>query len=63
VEVFGGLKAVGLKPIRISKVTSNDTVPLIYIPKEARALLGLEKGTKVVIYVEEQHGRLVIEPL
>jgi len=47
--------------VKVSKVTSNDSTELIYIPKQIREALGLKKGTYVIMRVES--GRLVIEKL
>jgi AbrB family looped-hinge helix DNA binding protein len=52
-----------LVPIKIVKVSSNDTVPLIYLPKEVRQRLDLEKGDKVIMYVDVEGSRLVIEKI
>ena len=47
--------------MKVVKVSSNDTVPMIYLPKDIRELLGLKKGTYVVLRVEGQ--RLIVERL
>lgn len=49
-------------PVKITTVCSNDTWPLIYLPKQAIEKLGLIKGTKVLLLIDE-NGRLVIEPI
>jgi bifunctional DNA-binding transcriptional regulator/antitoxin component of YhaV-PrlF toxin-antitoxin module len=54
---------VNLIPVQICKISSNDTVPLIYLPKEVQEILGLRKGTKILLYVDEERKRLVIEKL
>ena len=54
---------MALVPVKICKISSNDTVPLIYLPKDIREILGLEKGIKVLLYVDESCKRLVIEKL
>jgi len=48
-----------LIPVKTVKISSNDTVPMIYIPKDLRDL-GFEKGIKVLLSVDDQ-GRLVVE--
>lgn len=50
-----------LIPIRMTRVTSNDRAPLIYLPKEARRLLGLEIGVPVVIYVDLKSNALIVK--
>jgi AbrB family looped-hinge helix DNA binding protein len=45
----------------VVKVSSNDSVPLIYIPKEVRETLGLMKGTYAKLTIKD--GKLVIEKL
>jgi len=49
------------KIVRVAKVTSNDTTPLIYLPKAIREALSLRKGDYVKLTVE--NGRLIVEPL
>lgn len=48
-------------PIKIVKVSSNDSVPLIYLPKEATEMLDLRKGDKAFVYVDVANSRLIIE--
>jgi len=50
-----------LIPIKVAKVTSNDDWPLIYIPADARRLLGLEKGVRVLICIDPKNQSLVIK--
>ena len=50
-----------LEVIRISKVSSNDSVPLIYLPKKAVERIGLRKGDYVVLATDGR--RLIIEKL
>lgn len=50
-----------LIPIKIAKVTSNNDWPLIYLPADAKRLLGLEKGVRVLIYVDPEGESLVIK--
>ena len=50
-------------PIRVSKVTSNDSQELIYLPKEIVRKLGLRKGVKVILKVDTKSCRLIIEKL
>jgi len=47
--------------IRVSKISSNDSSPLIYLPKEVRRALDLKKGDRVMLYVDPHSKRLVIE--
>ncbi|GEM_PF-5041173 len=50
-------------PIKISKVTSNDSHEMIYIPKEIVRHLGFKKGTKIIFKLDTKNGRLIIEKL
>jgi bifunctional DNA-binding transcriptional regulator/antitoxin component of YhaV-PrlF toxin-antitoxin module len=50
----------GLIPIKMTRVTTNDRAPMLYLPREARRLLGLEVGTPVVIYVDVDRKALVV---
>lgn len=50
-----------LIPIRMTKVTTNDRAPMLYLPKEARRLLGLDVGIPVVIYVDVENRALVVK--
>ena len=43
---------------KIAKITSNDGVELIYLPKAIREALNLRKGRYVKLVVED--GRLVV---
>jgi AbrB family looped-hinge helix DNA binding protein len=52
---------VEMRIVKIAKVTSNDSTELIYIPKEIRQALKLNKGVYVKLTVEGQ--RLIVEPL
>lgn len=52
-----------LVPVKIVKVSSNDSVPLIYLPKEVRERLDLEKGDKVIMYINVDGSRLIIEKI
>jgi AbrB family looped-hinge helix DNA binding protein len=45
----------------IVKVSSNDSVPLIYIPKEVREALGLIKGVYAKLTVKD--NKLIVEKL
>jgi len=48
-------------PPKIVKVSSNDGVELIYLPKVVREALGLRKGVYVKLSVQD--GKLIVEPL
>lgn len=48
-------------PIKVTKVTSNDAWPLIYLPKEAVTRLGLRKGRRVILYIEGDE--LIVQPV
>ncbi|MEM3908277.1 MAG: AbrB/MazE/SpoVT family DNA-binding domain-containing protein [Nitrososphaerota archaeon] len=50
-----------VKKVRIGKVSSNDSEPMIYIPKAIRKALGLNVGRYVAL--EVRSGRLIIKPL
>jgi len=50
-----------LIPVKTVKISSNDTVPIIYVPKDVRNL-GFEKGVRVLLSVDGQ-GRLIVEKL
>jgi AbrB family looped-hinge helix DNA binding protein len=45
----------------VVKVSSNDSVPLIYIPKEVREALGLLKGVYAKLTIKD--GKLIVEKL
>ena len=49
--------------VRVSKITSNDGQELIYIPREIVKRLGYQKGTRILIKVEKETGRIIIEKL
>jgi len=52
-----------LVPIKIVKISSNDGVALIYLPKEIREL-GFVKGMKVMLYInEEDRNQMLVEKL
>jgi len=62
VEISGGGSIKGhLIPIKVCRVTSNDTWPLLYLPAEAIRRLGLRKGVRVMILLDSERHRLVIE--
>jgi hypothetical protein len=50
-------------PVKIAKVCSNDEWPLLYLPKVAVEKLGLRKGRRVVILLDNRNGALVIKPV
>ena len=50
-------------PIRLSKISSNDRQPLVYIPVEAMKMLNLKRGDNVIIYVDSAENALVIKPI
>lgn len=52
-----------LVPVKTVKISSNDTVPIIYVPKEIRQILGLRKGVKILLYVDHDLKHLVIEKI
>jgi len=54
---------LALIPVKTCKISSNDSVPLIYLPKDIREILGFEKGVKILLYVDEDCKRLVVEKL
>jgi len=54
-------KISDLIPIKVSKVSTNDDWPLIYLPKEAIKRLDLKKGDKVILYLNLDGSRLIIE--
>lgn len=47
--------------VKVVRITSNDGTPLIYIPKDVRRALKLEKGTYVKMIIQD--NKLIIEPL
>lgn len=51
-----------LIPIKITRVSSNDDWPLIYLPAEARRA-GLERGARVIIYLDPRDNSLVVRRL
>jgi len=50
-----------LIPIRIVKVTSNDTSPLIYLPADVRRVLKIKKGDRLLLSVDRELKRLIAE--
>jgi hypothetical protein len=48
-------------PIKVAKITSNDTQPLIYLPK-CLSEIGFSRGSKVLLKLD-QNGRLIIEKI
>ena len=54
---------MNLYPVKICTISSNDGIPLIYIPKDVRQILGLEKGVRILLYVDQDSKRLVVEKL
>lgn len=48
--------------IRVSKVTSNNDEPMVYIPRRAREISGIKRGDFVFVYVDDK-GRIIIEKL
>jgi len=50
-----------LVPVKISKVTSNDSTTLIYLGKRIERLLGLKKRDQVVLYIDKKRRRLIVE--
>ena len=53
----------GLIPIRLTRVTSNDGTPILYLTKEVRELTGLELGDRVLLLVDPATRRLVVQKL
>ena len=53
------VEVMGETIIKVTKVSTNDGWPLIYLPKEARDKLGFAIGTKVLIKTDGE--RLIIE--
>jgi len=49
-------------PVKITKVCSNDSWPLIYLPKEVVKKLGLTIGKKVLLELTED-GKLIVKPI
>jgi bifunctional DNA-binding transcriptional regulator/antitoxin component of YhaV-PrlF toxin-antitoxin module len=49
--------------LKVSRVTSNDKWPLIYLPKEAIQRLGLRKGRRILVLLNHHKGALIIKPI
>ncbi|MEM3884381.1 MAG: hypothetical protein QXF74_04625 [Nitrososphaerota archaeon] len=49
--------------VKVSKITSNDSTPLLYIPKKVVRALGLRKGIEVKLLIDPEAGRLIVEKL
>lgn len=49
--------------VRISKISSNNSTPLIYLPKKVVKLLGLRKGVEVKLMIDVESKKLIIEKL
>jgi len=46
--------------VKVTKISSNASWPILYIPKEVKDKLGFKIGTKVIIKTDDK-GRLIIE--
>jgi antitoxin component of MazEF toxin-antitoxin module len=51
---------MGLKLIKVGKVSANNSWPIIYLPREVTEKLGLRKGVKVFFEVDEEKRALII---
>jgi len=47
--------------IKVSKVTSNDKVLMVYLPKRAVEMLRWKKGVYVAMWVDRNNNRLILE--
>jgi len=54
---------LALIPVKTVKISSNDSVPIIYVPKDVQKILGFEKGIKLLLLIDGEHKRLVIEKI
>ena len=52
-----------LIPVKTVKISSNDSVPIIYVPKDVQKILGFQKGIKLLLLIDGEHKRLVIEKI
>jgi bifunctional DNA-binding transcriptional regulator/antitoxin component of YhaV-PrlF toxin-antitoxin module len=50
-------------PIKVVKVSSNDTVPLVYIPKELARILKVAKGDKLMFSFNNKTREVIIEKI
>lgn len=50
-------------PIRISKISANSKVRMIYLPKILVEKYGFSKGTRVFIKFDPKNERIIIEKL
>jgi bifunctional DNA-binding transcriptional regulator/antitoxin component of YhaV-PrlF toxin-antitoxin module len=50
-----------LIPVRIVKVTSNDTTPLIYLPADVQRALKIRKGDRLLLYIDRKRNRLIAQ--
>jgi len=48
-------------PPSIVKVSSNDSIPLIYFPKKIRESFGLKKGDYFAIFMDSTEKRLILQ--
>jgi hypothetical protein len=48
--------------IKEATVSTNDSWPLIYLPKVAIENLGLRRGCRVLVFLDVEEGSLVIKP-
>jgi len=49
--------------LKVSRVTSNDKWPMVYLPKEAIQRLGLRKGRRILLLLDYHNGALIIKPI
>ena len=49
--------------VKVAKITSNDSWPLLYLPKKVIKALGLRRGVEVKLFMDIENGRLIVERL
>jgi len=51
------------KSVWVVKVSANDSVPLIYFPKEVREIFGIRKGDYLAISIDLAENQLLLKKL
>lgn len=52
-----------LLPLRRTRVSTNDSWPLLYIPKPAVEYLGLHKGRRIQFFIDIDDNCLIVKPI
>jgi hypothetical protein len=49
-----------LRPVKLARVSANNDWPLLYLPREVVERLGLRRGVKVMLEMDEEAKVLVV---